>query len=455
MARTPEGRAREVVLLADDEPISLDFLSEALAALGVEVVTARDGEEAIAVLRARPIDYVFTDLQMPRRDGLAVLAEAKARERERPVVLVTAHGTVGVAIEAMRGGADDILEKPVALDELELALLRARARRRLLRENRYLRDHSVGDELFVAGPATRAVVELATRAAASDAPVLVTGESGTGKERVAALVHRRSRRADGPFVKVNCAAVPDALLESEFFGHEAGAFTGAAQRRIGLFELADGGTLFLDEVGEMALGLQAKLLRVLQDGEFMRVGGSSVVRVDVRVVCATNRDLAADVETGRFRADLMYRLCVVPLHVPPLRARREEIEPLARHFLAGRAELTTDAVAALRGHAWPGNVRELQNVLQRALVLGDGRIDAALLAPALGRREPTVLLPTPLPSEGDPLQALVGRPLAEVEAGLLAATLAHCGGNRTKSARMLGIGVRTLFNKLRDGATPG
>ena len=441
----------ETVLVVDDEPISLDYLREALSALGVHVVTARDGHEACALLARQAIDLVFTDLQMPGRDGLAVLAEAKARDRDRPVVLVTAHGTLPVAIEALRAGADDILEKPVLLDQLELALLRARGRRRLLRENRFLRERATGGDLVEAGSATRAVVELARRAAATDAAVLITGESGTGKECIAALVHRASPRADGPFVKVNCAAVPEALLESEFFGHEAGAYTGAGKRRAGLFELADGGTLFLDEIGEMPLVLQSKLLRVLQDGEVMRLGGERPVQVDVRVVAATNRDLHADVERGRFRADLLYRLHVVPIHLLPLRERRDEIVPLAEHFLAGRAALDAEVARALTEYSWPGNVRELQNVLQRVLVLAGGTIDAAVLRRELAGARPPAVLPT---AAGDPIEALVGRTLAEVESRLITATLARCGGNRTRAARTLGIGVRTLFNKLAAPRPP-
>jgi DNA-binding NtrC family response regulator len=441
----------ELALLADDEPLSRDFLREALTALGVRVVAVGDGSAALRELERRAFDYVFTDLQMPGVDGLGVLAQARQRDPDVPVLLVTAHGTMNVAVRALRGGAADILEKPVSPDDLELALARVRERRRLLRENRYLRAQSVGEELAVCGPATRAVVELVERVARSDATVLITGESGTGKERVAALVHRRSDRAERAFVKINCAAVPEALIESEFFGHEAGAFTGAQRRREGLFELADGGTLFLDEVGEMPLPLQTKLLRVLQEGEVTRVGGSSTKRVDVRVVAASNRDLPRAVRAGRFREDLFYRLNVVPIEVPPLRARRDEIVPLARLFLARGAALSACAERALERHGWPGNVRELQNLMQRASLLSGGRrIDAALLAPWLGESAP---LPPPA-GAGDPLQALVGRSLRQVEDELIRATLAACDDNRTRAAELLGIGVRTLYDKLKAERTP-
>ncbi|MBL9076279.1 MAG: sigma-54-dependent Fis family transcriptional regulator [Planctomycetes bacterium] len=447
-----------MVLLADDEPLSREFLQEALQTFGFDVEAVADGREAIAALQRRHHDLVVTDLKMPHADGLEVLAAAKAADGDRPVVLVTAHGTMDTAVQAMRRGADDILEKPVALDELELLLERQRSRRRLVRENRYLRAESQGGELVVASAAMQRIVELVRRVAASRATVLVRGESGTGKERVAAMVHRLGDRADQPFVKLNCAAIPESLLESELFGHEAGAFTGAQRRREGRFELADKGTLFLDEVGETSPAMQAKLLRVLQEGEFERVGGTRPVKVDVRIVAATNRDLAADVAAGRFRADLLWRLEVVPIVLPPLRERPEEIVPLARHFLRPGIELDAGAEAALRAWPWPGNVRELQNVVQRIGLLCEGGVVTGDLvrrwlapdvAPAAERA--VVLVPAAAP---DPFAPLVGRSLAEVERGLIERTLAQCAGNRTRTAQVLGIGVRTLFNKLQDRVAP-
>jgi two-component system response regulator HydG len=448
--------SRELVLLADDEPISREFLLEALAAFGCEVEAVGDGQAAIEALARRPFDLVVTDLKMPRADGMAVLAVAKQAEPDRPVVLVTAHGTMHAAVQAMRQGADDILEKPIVLDDLELTLERVRDRSRLRRENRFLRAESTGGgELIVASPVMRAIVELVQRIARSKAAVLVRGESGTGKERIAALVHTHSDRAHGPFVKLNCAAVAEGLLESELFGHEAGAFTGAAKRREGRFELADGGTLFLDEVGEMSAAMQSKLLRVLQEGEFERVGGSRTIRVDVRIVAATNRDLAREVAAGRFRADLLYRLDVVPVVLPPLRDRREEIVPLARHFLRPGARFDAAAEAVLREWPWPGNVRELQNVVQRTgLLCEDGVVTADLVRAWLrpdgpAAAEKTVVLPSP-----DPFAPLIGRPLADVEREIVVRTLQHFGGNRTRTAEALGIGVRTLFNKLQDAGAP-
>jgi two-component system, NtrC family, response regulator HydG len=446
--------ARELVLLADDEPLSREYLQEALQSFGLEVHAVADGGAAALALQQQAFDYVFTDLRMPGRDGLAVLAEARQRDPDRPVVLVTAHGTMDVAVQAMRQGADDILEKPVSLDDLELALMRVRTRRRLLRENRFLRAECVGEDMIVAGPDLQRIVHLIERVAPSKATVLVRGDSGTGKERIAALLHRRSDRAQGPFVKLNCAAIAESLLESELFGHEAGAFTGASKRREGRFELADGGTLFLDEVGEMSPAMQAKLLRVLQEGEFQRVGGKDTIAVDVRVVAATNRDLEADVRQGRFREDLFYRLNVVPVFLPPLRQRRQEIVPLARHFLRQDLRFTAAAEQVLIDWPWPGNVRELQNVVQRVGLMCDGEtVDAALLQEWLVAGPKTVVLPA-TPPAGDPIGVLVGRPLADVESELISRTLAHCAGNRTRTAEMLGIGIRTLFNHLKQKTVP-
>lgn len=442
---------RERVLLADDEPLSRDFLFEALLSFGCDVHAVVDGQAAIEALAAEPFDFVVTDLRMPRADGMAVLEASQAADPDRPVVLVTAHGTMHVAVAAMREGAADVLEKPVALDALEILVERVRERCRLVRENTYLREEAVGGDLIVASQAMLDVVEMVGRVARSKATVLVHGDSGTGKERIAALVHKRSDRAQRPFVKLNCAAIPEALLESELFGHEEGSFTGAGKRRQGRFELADGGTLFLDEVGETSAAMQAKLLRVLQEGEFERVGGNSTLQVDVRVVAATNRDLEHEVEAGRFRGDLLYRLNVVPVVLPPLRERREDVVPLARHFLRPGLRFAPEAESVLTSWQWPGNVRELQNLVQRVALLCDGDcIGADLvrqwLAPSATRDpEPTVVL-----QPADPMGGLVGRPLAEVERELIQRTLAHCGGNRKRTAEQLGIGVRTLFNKLRE-----
>jgi DNA-binding NtrC family response regulator len=442
---------RDRVLLADDEPLSRDFLQEALVSFGCDVLAVADGQSAIEALAVSRFDFVVTDLRMPHADGMAVLQASKVADPDRPVVLVTAHGTMHVAVAAMREGAADVLEKPVALESLEAVLQRVRERSRLMRENTFLRQEAVGGDMVVASHAMLDVVDMVSRVARSNAAVLVRGESGTGKERIAALVHKRSDRASGPFVKLNCAAMSESLLESELFGHEAGSFTGAGRRREGRFELADGGTLFLDEVGEMSAAMQAKLLRVLQEGEFERVGGNETLRVDVRVVAATNRDLEAEVVAGRFRGDLLYRLNVVPVWLPPLRDRREDIVPLARHFLRAGLRFSPEAELTLAQWSWPGNVRELQNLVQRVALLCDGEIVESQLVqqwlqPQSARAEERTVILQP----ADPLGGLLGRTLADVEQELIRRTLAHCGGNRKRTAEQLGIGVRTLFNKLRE-----
>ncbi|MDA7494560.1 sigma-54 dependent transcriptional regulator [bacterium] len=444
---------RDRVLLADDDPLSRDFLAEALQSFGCDVMAVTDGRAAIEAMTVGQFDFVVTDLRMPHADGMEVMAASKSHEPDRPVVLVTAHGTMHVAVAAMREGAADVLEKPVELDALEAVLERIRERRRLMRENTFLREEAVGGDLVVASKSMRDIVDMVSRVAKSTATVLVRGESGTGKERVAALVHKCSDRSQRAFVKLNCAAMSESLLESELFGHEAGSFTGAGRRRAGRFELADGGTLFLDEVGEMSPSMQAKLLRVLQEGEFERVGGNQTLRVDVRVVAATNRDLDAEVEAGRFRGDLLYRLNVVPICLSPLRERPEDIVPLARHFLGAGLEFEPEAEQVLAQWHWPGNVRELQNLVQRVGLMCDGRkICPALvrqwLQPQSAAAEERVVVLQP----ADPLGGFVGRSIAEVERELIQRTLDHCGGNRKRTAEKLGIGVRTLFNKLKEPA---
>lgn len=442
---------RDRVLLADDEPLSRDFLEEALVSFGCDVLAVPDGQSAIEAMAVGQFDFVVTDLRMPRADGMTVLQASKESDPDRAVVLVTAHGTMHVAVAAMREGAADVLEKPVALDSLEAVLQRIRERRRLMVENTFLREEAVGGDMVVTSQAMLDVVEMVSRVARSTATVLVRGESGTGKERIAALVHKRSDRAQRPFVKLNCAAMSESLLESELFGHEAGSFTGAGRRRQGRFELADSGTLFLDEVGEMSPAMQAKLLRVLQEGEFERVGGNETLSVDVRVVAATNRDLEVEVEAGRFRGDLLYRLNVVPVWLSPLRERPEDIVPLARHFLRPGLSFEPEAEALLAEWSWPGNVRELQNLVQRVGLLCDSdAVDRELvdqwLQPRSARAEERTVVLQP----ADPIGGLVGKTLAEVEREVIQRTLTQCRGNRKRTAEKLGIGVRTLFNKLKE-----
>ncbi|MEZ6195543.1 MAG: sigma-54 dependent transcriptional regulator [Planctomycetota bacterium] len=437
-------------LIADDDNLSRDFLVEALRAAGWEVEEATTGRGAIAAFDASAFDLVVTDLRMPDGDGLSVLGHVREAAPDVPVVLVTAYGSLETAIEAIRLGAQDLLVKPVSVEQIDICLRRFDERAMLIRENRVLRaqlDRGQRDEPEAVGssPAWLSCLALADRVAATRATVLVRGESGSGKEVIASLLHSRSDRHEGPFIKTNCAVLQEGLLASELFGHEKGAFTNAYERKEGRFEIADGGTLFLDEIGEISPEVQAKLLRVLETGEFQRVGGKETIKVDVRVVCATNRDLERMMREGRFRDDLFYRLNVVPIDVPALRHRGADIEDLARHFMERFARefqsparrFTSRALRSLRTHRWPGNVRELANLVQRAVLLATGpEIDA----PALGL-EPTTSSRT---SEG-----IVGQSIAEVERKLILETLTLTQGNKTEAARILGVTARTLSNKMR------
>jgi two-component system response regulator FlrC len=427
------------ILVVDDEAILRDAVAEALGRAGHAVEAFDAGRPALERLAAEGFDLVITDLRMAGLDGLQVLEEARRLAPDVPVVLVTAHGTVETAVRAMKRGAYDFLIKPFRLEELEALAARALEHRHLAVENEVLRARVAEPPAdAVWGPATRDVVRLLERAAASDATVLVAGESGTGKEVAARALHRLSRRAPAPFLAVNCAALSAGLLESELFGHEKGAFTGADRLRKGRFELAEGGTLLLDEVSEIEPALQAKLLRVLQERTFERVGSSQARKADVRLVATTNRDLPAEVARGRFREDLYYRLNVIPVRMPPLRERREEIPALADHFAKRhRKRLTADALRRLATYDWPGNVRELGNVLERAAVLAPGEeIDGALLAPWL---------------EGPARSAvsLAGIRLEELERRAIEETLKAEGGNRERTARVLGISSRGLRDKLK------
>jgi DNA-binding NtrC family response regulator len=427
------------ILVVDDEAILRDAVAEALRRAGHAVESFEDGRAAVERLESEGADLVITDLKMAGMDGLAVLEECRRHAPEVPVVLVTAHGTVETAVGAMKRGAYDYLIKPVKLDELEMLVARALEHRALAAENEVLRAR-VADPApeAVWGDSTRELLRLLERAALSDATVLVAGESGTGKEVAARTLHRLSRRRAAPFLAVNCAALSAGLLESELFGHEKGAFTGADRLRKGRFELAEGGTLLLDEVSEIDPGLQAKLLRVLQERVFERVGSSQPRRADVRVVATTNRDLAVEVAEGRFREDLYYRLNVIPVRMPPLRERRAEIPALAAHFMGKhRKRLSAGALRRLCEYAWPGNVRELANVLERAAVLSAGdEIAEEMLVPWLG-------------GPARPGPSLLGASLEEIERKAIEENLRANGGNRERTARLLGITSRTLRDKLK------
>lgn len=375
------GRASGTVMVADDEAAIREALRMILEYEGYDVVEAGDGEEAITMILSRPPDAVLLDIRMPKRSGLEVLTHVRSAGIDVPILMISGHGTIDTAVEALKLGAQDFLEKPlereVVLRRVEGVLERTRLREELASR---LPEDEVRWRLVGDGPVMIRIRELISRAGPAQATVLITGESGTGKELVARAIHRSSSRHAGPFIKVNCAAIPDELIESELFGHEKGSFTGATGRQKGKFARAHGGTIFLDEVGDMSLRTQAKVLRVLQDGEIEPLGAGRSIRVDVRVVAATNKDLRQAIEAGEFREDLFYRLSVLPLHVPPLRERREDIPPLVEHLgvvicrennLRPR-RFSAAALAEISRRNWPGNVRELRNFLERAIIMSAG-----------------------------------------------------------------------------------
>src|SRR6266576_339588 len=440
------------LLVADDDPGLRESLERTLTREGYRVLLASDGRAALERLQDGAIDLIVTDLKMPGLTGLELLRAAKAIAPDVDVILLTAFGTVEEAVKAMKDGAYDFLTKPFRREQLLKLIDKALERRELIEKNKVLQqrlDDLLREGAIVGGsPAFRRTMMLIEQVAASSATVLIQGESGTGKELFARAIHERSGRAGKPFVAVNCAALPETLLESELFGYERGAFTGAAGRKEGRFELADGGTLFLDEVSDLSTITQPKILRVLQEGEFERLGGTRTMRVDVRIVAATNQDLAQMVRDRRFREDLFYRLNVITITVPPLRERREDIRVLAEHFLRVYSAknnrhldgFTDDAIRRLEGYAWPGNVRELENVIERGVVLARGSLmDVTDLPDEIAGA-------TPLP-EGV-LTVRIGTPLSEIEARLLDATLQVTGGNKTLAAKLLGIDVRTVARKL-------
>jgi DNA-binding NtrC family response regulator len=442
------------ICVVDDKELIRDSLAETLAREDHEVTPFGDSVEALAAIRRGQFDLVLSDMKMPRMDGISLIREARAAGCDTPVIVMTAFGTVATAVEAMKLGAFDYIQKPFAADAISVQVDRALQHCRLTRENEALRtsldDLRESRPIIGDGPVMARLQERIALVAQSEATVLISGESGTGKELVARAIHVQSRRAERPMLCLNCAALSGNLLESELFGHERGAFTGADRLRKGRFELSDGGTLLLDEVSEMALPLQAKLLRVLQEGEFERVGSSSTRRADVRVIATTNRNLGDWVARKRFRADLFYRLNVVPLAVPPLRERAEDIPELARHFVEriarreGRVPMQIDrgALSLLQRYSWPGNVRELDNLCQRAVAMvPDGAVTAALIESWVGG----VAQPA-----GEFTNLREGRILEDAERQLIERTLASYGGHRAKTAKALGIGVRTLGMKLKQ-----
>jgi two-component system, NtrC family, response regulator HydG len=446
------------LLVVDDEPGQRTMLRAVLTAEGYHVAEAEDGDSALAHVEAHFYDLILMDVRMAQLDGMAALKAIQARSPGIPVVLMTAYGTVRDAVEAMKAGAYDYLTKPLDVDELKLTVARGLRHAALEEENARLRalvgcDVDVGAIIGTSEPMRR-VFEAIALVAPTEATVLIQGESGTGKELVAQAIHANSPRRAGPLITVNCAALPETLLESELFGHERGAFTGAMERRLGRFELAHHGTIFLDEIGELTPAAQTKLLRVLQSQEFERLGGTHTLKVDVRVIAATNKDLEAAVRAGQFREDLRYRLQVFPLTVPPLRERRDDIPLLAEHFLKSYAErhrrrlrgLTPRALDLLMRYEWPGNVRELEHAIERAVILARGEhLTPEELPPntraASGDLEDTTLQEPSVP---------VGLTLKEVERELIRKTLERTGGNRTRAAEVLGISRATLHNKLKE-----
>jgi DNA-binding NtrC family response regulator len=443
-ATRPRGR----VLIVEDEAYVRDSLAEVLRSRGYDVETAAAPPAAVASLERAPVDVVLSDLKMPGGGGLELLKRLRATWPDLPVVILTGFGTVASAVQCLREGASDYVLKPADPEALEVALDRAIESRALKREVAYLRRSEAGegegDPVGQSAAWQGALQKVRAAAAAPDATVLLTGESGTGKEVLARLLHRWSRRASGPYVRVNCAAVPLEIWESEFFGHRKGSYTGATADREGRFALAHRGTLFMDEVGAMPLPAQAKMLRVLQDGEFDRVGDERPTRVDVRLVAATNSDLEKDVKAGRFRQDLFYRLNVVRVTVPPLRTRREDVPVLVRHFVdelstrLGRPSPTVSAttLAALAAYPWPGNVRELRNVIERALILSPGETLEVDLTPA----ESAPATGADAGDESLNLRVALGRREREV----LLDALRRSGGVRKEAARLLGIDQRNL-----------
>ena len=438
------------VLVADDEASARTGLANLLRDEGFDVTLAEDGQKALTSVQEMAPDVLVTDLRMPGLDGLELLQRARELAPELIVILATAFADVDTAVRAMHQGAEHYLTKPVQFDELLLVIRRALERRKLSNEATELRvrlkDRLSFDNIVGSSPAMQEVFNVIEQVAPTKASVLITGESGTGKELVAQAIHEHGPRSSAPFVKLHCAALAETILESELFGHERGAFTGAAGRREGRFKHADGGTLFLDEIGEISPAIQVKLLRFLQERSFERVGGNETLKVDVRVIAATNRDLPSEVAAGKFREDLYYRLNVVNIEMPPLRARPSDLLPLAAHFLARFAKengkriegFAEDAVERIASYRWPGNVRELENVIERAVVLCEGTSLTAKHLPAgVGAA-----------SKGG--IRIPGSTLEEVERHLILTTLEACGGRTSQAAQMLDISVRKIQYKLHE-----
>jgi DNA-binding NtrC family response regulator len=444
------------ILVADDARSTRKALETILQRDGHTVFTAASGEDALRQVEHNEFDLLLCDVKMPKMDGLTVLRHVQSNETGLAVVMISGHSDVSTAVEAMKAGAFDYLIKPLDRESVLKTVQKALTMRELLVENlllrRQVRDQFAREQIIGSSPAWRHVCNMVEQVATSRATILLMGESGTGKELVAGLLHRLSPRSKGPFIVLNAAAIPTSLLEAELFGYEKGAFTGATQRKPGHFELADGGTLFLDEIGDMPQEVQVKLLRVLQDGSFQRVGGTRSLQVDVRVVAATNKDLAQEVTGGHFRQDLYYRLNVITIQLPPLRARRQDIPLLAAYFLQKYAKENGKKVTAIRQEAlrrlqaydWPGNVRELENVIERAVVLSQ---EPAIAVEDLGLddEQHEKLSPT----AGDYFVLPANATLKQIEREAIVQALERSGGNRQAAARHLDIGPATLYRKFK------
>ncbi|UCG63029.1 MAG: sigma-54-dependent Fis family transcriptional regulator [Candidatus Zixiibacteriota bacterium] len=440
------------ILVIDDEDSMCNFMEIMLAKEGYSVATACSGNEGLQLLKENRYDLVIADLNMPDMTGIDVLKQVRSFRHDQDLIVMTAYASVDTAIEAMKHGAVDYITKPFKVDEIKLVIEKSISRKNLEKENTNLKKQLKGDNSFDNFIGTSDVVvqlkKTAGRIAVTDSTVLIRGESGTGKDLIAKAIHHHSPRCGGPFVTINCAALPENLLESELFGHKKGSFTGAIKDKDGMFKVADGGTFFLDEVGNTSVAIQVKLLRVLEEKKITPVGDTRPIDVDVRLIAATNSDLDADVKNGRFRADLFYRLNVIPIHIPPLRERKEDIELLVKHFIdrfcqkvnIPPKEITPDALEILLNYHWPGNVRELENTIERAVLLNrSATLDVSDLPEKLGRSESIAAV-----SDAEP-----GNPTLEsIEKAYIHYVMAQTGGKKTKAARILGIDTSTLYRKL-------
>ncbi|MBI5346443.1 MAG: sigma-54-dependent Fis family transcriptional regulator [Chlamydiae bacterium] len=438
------------VLIVDDEPLIRSFLQETLRRQNLETLTAENGKIAIDILKEEAFDLIITDMQMPQNNGLDVLKFAKAHHPNTIVIIITAFGSIDNAVEAMQWGAFNYLIKPFSADSIETILKKVDEHLSLLHENKALKQEIASYKNFkiiAESSYMQKILQDVEKIAISNAPVFISGESGTGKEVIAHLIHYHSKRAKKPFIKVNCAAIAETLLESEFFGHEKGSFTGALEQKKGRFELAHDGTLLLDEVTEIPLNLQPKLLRAVQEQEFERVGGTKPIKVDVRLIATSNRNMKEAIEKNIFREDLFYRLNVVPIHILPLRQRSEDILSLAKFFLEKFCLenhkpikiITPEAEQKLIGYSWPGNVRELANIIERTVVMDLG--DMVL--------KEHLVLDTPIAPIQTTTPIIKGRTMSEIEKEVILDTLKQENNNRTKAAKVLGISLRTLRNKIK------